>query len=73
MSRNTRRSLIFLGLVLLVVFAVTVWPTLHQQWKLNGRDYECVVRENRFTGNVEYLCTHFLDEGWNESKPKEGN
>lgn len=70
MSQNTRRTWTIAGVLALLVFAGTVWPTLHRYWKLEGNEWECLLRQNRVTGEIERLCTVSMDKGWVELNPE---
>lgn len=49
-------------LVLLIVFAAIVWPTLYRQDILTWKDIQVIVKTNRLTGTSWV----FIPSGWDK-------
>lgn len=61
-----RRALPVVLLVIAAAFAIVVWPTPYRYFASSTSGIPA-VRQNRFTGSLEYLG---INDGWTQIAPK---
>lgn len=64
---NTKSPFFWVGIVILILFAFTIYPTLYRYDHMKSMsNEEIIIRINRITGNVDLLAM----DGWRRMKPQ---